>query len=110
MDEITKLYKNAGIVPKRKCEFDDDCPYGFSHSCDNCDIELTEFNVSYPPFTAEKQIELIIFIVNKFGSLIFHDYVKFTREVMARKIAKFLNGRWRDLSDILKQQIKEILE
>ena len=98
MSEIEKLYENAGLFYCNKCRHDSelDCIY----MCES----------KYPPFTAEKQLELIIFIINKFGTLTFFDYEKFTREVMAEKIAKLLNNHWQNLSDILKQQVKNILE
>ena len=56
MSEIEKMMQNAGIEPiaeycKHQCnnEFDDDACIGCKH------IEKVE----YPPFTAEKQIEII---------------------------------------------------
>ena len=59
MNEIELLYRNAGIEKRRNCEFYEDCPLGFAHSCNNCDVELRDDNCLYPPFTAKKQLELI---------------------------------------------------
>lgn len=50
MSEITKLYENAGI---EKIELD---------YPDN-------FEPFYPEFTAEKQIAILMFILNKFGDI-----------------------------------------
>lgn len=66
MSEIEKLYENAEIEPiaeycKHQCnnEFDDNACIGCKH------IEKVE----YPPFTAEKQIAVLMFILNKFGDI-----------------------------------------
>ena len=109
MSEIEKLYKKAGI------EYGSCQNYSRFEQCCNspfCDSGMCPDGTSGEkhPFTAEKELELIIFIINKFGTLTFFNYVEFTKEVMAEKIAKLLNNRWQYLSDILKQQIKEILE
>lgn len=136
MNEVEKLYENADIIPRRKCEFDDDCPYGFSHSCDNCDIELTKFNASYPPFTAEKQLKLLQYltklelyaeiVLSSSTDLLSSNNDKysirfeisdpgFTLEkvyckTMEEAIAAIINKLWKHLKKEPKQQIKEILE
>ena len=51
MSEVTKLYENAGIEPKKCSECDNNMDCGFGKGC-------------YPPFIAEKQIELIKLLGN----------------------------------------------
>lgn len=108
MNEITKLYKNAGIL---------DYP-------DN----IEPF---YPEFTAEKQIEIesvilqnkknynkwIEYNINVYGEWI----IRFTRtdkfapyvlleKTRAEALAKLINHIWQDLTAEEKEQIKEILD
>lgn len=131
MNETDKLYTNAGVTPRRKCEFYEDCPYGFGHSCDNCDIEYRESNSSYPPFTAEKQLE-IIKLISKQGKVIIENwetdnigfnvvfransnlrYITFdsiTRQMFEEALAQVVNDIWQDLTPEEKTNIKNILE
>lgn len=41
---LNELYKKLEISPRRECETWDDCPYGYSHSCEDCDIEWETVN------------------------------------------------------------------
>lgn len=122
MSEIEKMYKNAGIMRRRKCEFYEECPIGFSHSCDNCDIEYRESNSSYPPFTAGKQIELIKWLAKKdcmYRLTYERDFLwcsqlewqsSFCYESFEESLANLVNAIWQDLTEKDKQQIKDILE
>ena len=60
MNEVTKLYENAGVkkINTRQSEIDNGDPRftGISHS---------DSYIKYPLFTAEKQLELIKFILGK---------------------------------------------
>jgi len=129
MNEIEKMYKNAGITRKRKCEFYEECPLLFGHPCDNCDIELTKFNSSYPPFSAEKQLELIKWLAKKkfvaYNNLggwhvgtaqtyseklgIVCKYSATNIDLFEEALASLVNKLWQNLSLEEKQQVKEIL-
>lgn len=68
MNEIEKMYENIGIkkevIP---------CPakyYGYGCTRNNWDDEDCSCDIEgYPPFTAEKQIAILMFILNKFGDI-----------------------------------------
>ena len=111
MSEITKLYDNAGVDKETKCNDLIDCPENVY--CDAC--PYAEYY--YPPFTARKQLSLIIFLSYEYdkGLLInlsaidkdidIHDF-----ELFGECLAKLVNNLWQDLTKKEKQQIKEILE
>ena len=81
MSEITKLYENAGIeVPAVRLKIFKD---------DNGKI------YTQPPFTAEKQLELIKWL----GA-----------EDFENALAGLINSLWQDLTEEEKQQVKGILE
>lgn len=89
MNEIEKLYENAGI---KKIELD---------YPDN-------FEPFYPEFTAEKQIELTQKlwelrpnIYPNFDLLVNHSY--------GEMIATFVNNRWKSLTEEERNQIRDIL-
>lgn len=115
MSEITKLYKNAGIEPiaeycKHQCnnEFDDNACIGCKH------IEKVE----YPPFTKEKQIELIKLLAkgevkinnedDEYEFSIFNTVSNFGS--FEESLADLTNRMWRHLTEREKQQVKGILE
>ena len=148
MNEVDKLYENANIKP----EYRYDCNLADTikpvevfplRSCSKGEIKdfcinkqdyryckVYKVNKIYPPFTAEKQIELIKWL----GEL---DYLGLMRTTMETKdwifnseynmsgdiykhssraktfeetLAKLINSLWQDLTEEEKQQIKEILE
>lgn len=100
MNEIEKLYENAGIKPVEL-----DYP-------DNLDA-------IYPEFTAEKQLELIKWLTINRGFKSDYDekewglctyYIGgYYRETFEEALANLLNELWQDLTDKEQQQIKEIL-
>ena len=132
MNEIEKLYENAGVEPiaeycKHQCnnEFDDNACIGCKH------IEKVE----YPPFTAEKQIELIKLLAHKDydkdallininasnytyfslginssddGNGLYEDYC-FGSKQFDEALAGVVNLIWQDLTEEEKQQIRDIL-
>ena len=138
MSEIEKMYKNAGIKKKRYCEYDsDNCPYMFGHLCSDCGVEMKPEKYLYPPFTAEKQIELIKWISNNdkdknkeltlYNSA--HPYYYFGLHhepahseddmwgygeglgtTFEDGLAELINSLWQDLTEEERKQIKEILE
>ena len=70
MMEIEKLYENAGFkkdLPINLSDLDfseEDCDeLCLDNSCDECRYK------TFPPFTAEKQIAILMFILNKFGDI-----------------------------------------
>lgn len=109
MSEITKLYKNAGVakIHKYQAQIDNGDPRftGISHS---------DSDIIYPPFTAEKQLKILCFIVNNKHSVTFHDQVfggdKLTLEKIQENLAWAINRIWQDLTEEECKQIKEILE
>ena len=111
MSEISKLYENAGI----KCLH----PSGFCKHigaiCEVCERH------KYPPFTAEKQIELIKWLSSKYGIYIVNlDKYSIgfgtcvgefcTKENFEDVLAESINHLWQDLTEEEKQQVKGILE
>ena len=64
MSEITKLYENAGILKECLSPCYINKTWRKTHDCPNCDNRE-----NYPPFTAEKQIAILMFILNKFAGI-----------------------------------------
>lgn len=115
MSEINKLYQNAGFIKKR-CK---------DYNCIVCEKNKNCDN--YPPFTAEKQIELIKWLGrNKNGFGFFNDGTKFLSchcdfqcewfdnyfyaEDFGNALAGLVNTFWQDLTEEEKEQIREILK
>lgn len=113
MNEIEKLYENAGIY---RCNMPDiDC----NHNCDKCE--------DYNSFTPEKQLELLKICFDKYERLekvrglkerciIYHHfesngYKEFVNcETWEETIAGLINNLWQDLTEEERKQIKDILE
>ncbi|MBQ6907788.1 MAG: hypothetical protein IJQ28_05365 [Clostridia bacterium] len=117
MNEIEKLYENAGIVP--------DCEHG------ECGLDYCPNNYGcgyafYPEFTAEKQLELIKWLsikelkirTNKqpyavyIGLLGDNNTCFFGCEGLyfEQTLAELVNFLWQDLTEEEKQQIRDILK
>lgn len=116
MNEIEKLYENAEVKLVADVEFP---------------TKDVNYNVSYPPFTAEKQIEIenvilqnkknynkwIQYNINIYGEWVirfvrtdkFAPYVA-VEKTRAEALANIINYDWQFLSDDEKEQIKEILK
>lgn len=103
-NEVTELYKNAGVEKINNCK---GCEYEKEYICpDDCPQQQLE----YPPFTAEKQIELTQKIWElrpniypNFDLLVDHSY--------GEMIATFVNNRWKEgLTEQEKEQIRNILK
>lgn len=144
MSEITKLYENARIKPtytdecqiadsyysmakdlnERGILFDDymkqECPNKNEVCYETCPYAYNkEF---YPPFTAEKQLLLLQWIVNKTDLYLHRHKTDFTYSIASEdiavnknkdfkeSIAEFINTTWQDLTEEEKQQVKGILE
>lgn len=138
MSEITKLYKNAGLSNMWVERYNDGY-YEHENYYDSYkemvnnmmkanDWTLTEAQETakrecskeFPPFTAEKQLEIVKFMLHK-G--VYYDtdcdtyWFHYTGEIenatyrpFEEAIAEFINSLWQDLTEEEKQQIKEILK
>lgn len=126
MNEITKLYENAEIEPEKKCYYWD-CPYSTGMPAN--DIPYAERNCQdcnnpdkavYPPFTAEKQLELIKWLMkydeihgdydDGYGFSTLNYSGKYKKDFVESLASVINNNLWQDLTDTDKVQIKEILE
>ena len=107
MSEISKLYENCGIeIPIARLKIFKD---------DNGEI------FTRPPFSAEKQIELIKWLSSKYGIYIVNvDKYSIgfgtcvgefcTKENFEDVLAESINHLWQSLTEEERKQIKEILE
>ena len=99
MNEITKLYENAGIYPDCKAR---ECGLDYCANSSGCGYAV------YPDFTAEKQLEIV-------KQLLFSTWwMNLKRLQFLEKfdegLAQMINELWQDLTEEEKQQVKEILE
>ena len=114
MKEVEKMYKLANVKAKEYCDRDSD-------ACMNCCSEWEnrqncwKYKSAMPPFTTEKQLEIIKLIANRkgypdyeyFGTL-FDDHIQFLD--FNEALAKLVNSLWQDLTEEEQQQVKGILE
>ncbi len=115
MSEVEKMMQNAGvkkvIIP---------CPakyYGYDCTRNNWDDEDCSCDIEgYPPFTAEKQISLIIFLSYRYSKgLLFNvkamdkDIDIYDFELFGECLAKLVNELWQDLTEAEKEGISGIL-
>lgn len=109
MTEIDKMFENAGFI-KKQCK---------DYSCIVC--EQNNNCEKYPPFTAEKQLELIKFLFNhnvyydvdSKGNYWFHisdDCYTYYYNKFEVALANIINEMWQDLTDQEKEEIKELLD
>ena len=128
MSEIEKLYKNAGVMWEERyddCILNKEGNCDFRISCDMCDYSKEKY--IYPPFTAEKQIELIKFLGSLKDYTVETDKFKGVYYVGCREagnnnkhwgshnlfeeaLAELVNDLWQDLTEEEKQQVKGILK
>lgn len=95
MNEVDKMYENAGIEPE----------YVEGENL----MEYSYGTLKYPPFTAEKQIELIKFLVeNSWCNYL--DWLVRCCESFEESLATLINNLWQDLTEEEKEQIKEVLD
>ena len=128
MNEIEKLYKNAGIEPQYKKLIE--CKHGYAVGkpcnhppCINCEYSI--FEDIMPPFTAEKQLELIKWLATRelkiktqkqpcatyIGILGQHECFYGIEEThFEQALAGVINCLWQNLTKEEKQEIKRILE
>ena len=128
MNEVEKMYRNYNIEKIRYCEVEDECPFMFGHRCEDCDLKPKPEYYIYPPFTAEKQLELYKYLCKPFlitTRYYFDEFsitaentfewktmtkVSVTGKTYEECIAKLVNNLWQDLTEEERKQIKEILE
>lgn len=135
MSEISKLYENAEVKKQipRVCSSNE-------LYCKECEAHIEDAmpyckNAEYPPFTAEKQIELIKWLAIRFNSnymscwhnetknvWIFrlHELTELSSEEpniyegrnkdFTKALCNLINNLWQDLTEEEKQQVKGILE
>jgi hypothetical protein len=113
MSEIEKMYENAGIEPKY-IEGENLMEYSYG-------------TLKYPPFTAEKQLNLTKLIGLRYGlkfitnegmdymlSTDLYNNDNFDKQGYGygydEAIANLVNNLWQDLTEEEKQQVKGILE
>ena len=111
MSEITELYENAGIKPKQKgyCDWGNYCPYPYNKCNDECPWWKYEDEVKHSPFTAEKQLKLVKWLIIE-GYIEDMLTVQISEENFEACLADTFNELWQDLSEEEKQQVKGILE
>ena len=113
MSEVEKMYENAGIKkfePKEEFSLDDCEEYCIDNNCKECSWR------KYPPFTAEKQILLIQWLLDKTDLYLHRHKTDFTYSIAYKckdfkeSIAEFINAIWQDLTEEERAEIKNILE
>lgn len=102
MNEVEKMYKLAQIA--------------------NEGYDAWTMKDIYPPFTAEKQLLLLQWLLDKTDLYLHRHKTDFTYSISSgdvavnkykdfkESIAEFINAIWQNLTDTEKVQIKEILE
>ena len=120
MSEVEKMYENAGVNKETECnEPSDVCSE--NGECDICFYA----NNYYPPFTAEKQLELLHLIITRIADIdrIYIECDNSTDKICFYSIgnegddcdtiedalASYINDIWQDLTEQERKQIAEIL-
>lgn len=99
--EIEKMYENADILKRKLCTSEMSI---CTMLCETC----SDYTYSYPPFTAEKQLEIVKMIL--FSTW----WMNLKRLQFSEKfdegLAQMISELWQDLTEEEKQQVKGILE
>lgn len=103
MNEIDKMYELAGCK-KILC----DCTNCKKTDCTGDVDQDTCVKLTYSPFTAEKQLELIKWLFNSICLLCLAPLQH--SENFENDLAGLINELWQDMTDKEKQQVKGILE
>ena len=125
MNEVEKMYENAGVEPKAKCNSGACIVTNPSQTwCKQCE----SLYYAYPPFTAEKQLEIYKYLCKPFlitTRYYFDEFsitaentfewrtmtkVSATGKTYEECIAKLVNNLWQDLTEEERKQIKNILK
>lgn len=113
MNEVENMYKNTEIELNEGlewvCKNPDNCTYqNLSIVPENCSgCEYFEREKVYPPFTAEKQIKLIKWMIKTTHKHLLQNIVV---ECFSESLAGILNTYWSSLTEEERKQIKNILE
>lgn len=126
MTEISKMFENAGFKKREieNCIYKNSTPCG--HSCDDGeDCPYLEIKIDYPPFTADKQLELIKWLstkelkirINKqpyaiYIGILGNDNTCFfgcEGLYFEQTLAEAINNLWQSLTDQEKEEIRGIL-
>ena len=134
MSEIEKMYENTGIKPTKNWQSCLDCKLKTEIRYDEWGEEYLTCNrlerpencpdakEYYPIFTAEKQIELIEWLIRKYKTIsiehklnlfyinITDIYTGMVHIEFDETIAGLINNIWQFLTEEEKQQVKEILK
>lgn len=117
MSEIEKMYENANIKQDRMCEWT-------CKDSETCNLNCKHYGsmqLYYPPFTAEKQIELIKLLTQQCDLTISHftkwEFIHFDGQEptqvkgkdFVETFAKLINAYWQSLTDQEKEEIRRIL-
>ena len=126
MNEVEKLYENAGV---EKRAYYNGCPKGqylsnnlTCYECEYFSVENPYLKCSYrvyPPFTAEKQLELIkwlgksrpihiTFLIDKW---VIEGMVRYGKryDTFEDALSGYINNIWQDLTESEQEQIRSIL-
>lgn len=125
MNEIEKMYENANIKAKEYCDRDSDACMTCCPEWENRQ-DCWKYKSVMPPFTAEKQIELIKLLSYYYDITISKNfendykfqcegddvrpYVFTSGQGFAEQLAVFVNMCFEYLPEEEREQIKEILE
>lgn len=134
MNEIEKMYKNAGIKPTKNwqsclnCKLKTETRYdewGKEYlTCNRLEMpeECSNAKEYYPLFTAEKQLLLLQWLLDKTDIYVHRNKTDFTYSISSgsfavnkykdfkESIAEFINGIWQDITERELVEIKRILE
>lgn len=123
MSEIDKLYENANIKAKEYCDRDSDACMTCCPEWENRQ-DCWKYKSVMPPFTAEKQLELIKWLIQEVDHLELWNFggkeetfdfdlgeINAKGATFEETLASLINNLWQSITDVeLKEQIKEILE
>ena len=117
MNEVEKLYENAGVKQSRMCEWTCKDSVFCSQNCQH----YKSTKLHYPPFTAEKQLNIIKWLMKNNKDYQYDTYcdtywfiIDDDRECKKYQkfdeaLAELLNLYWQDFDEEERNSIKEIL-
>ena len=114
MSEVEKMYKNAGVEPKYKDYRTKNGKTYEDKNPNNRNIRLL-----YPSFTAEKQLELIKWLVKTrpihitflIDKWVIEGFVRYGKryDTFEDALSGYINNIWQDLTEQERTEIAEIL-
>ena len=115
-NNIEKLYELAGIEKKSHCDYTCNSRYFCSTNCTHYNEKIEE----YPPFTAEKQLELIkwlattrpIHITNICGDWVIEGMVRYGKKYkdFSQALAGLVCELWEYLTLEQREEVRGILQ